>query len=216
MMQKPYAGEDLNHSGEKMTQDSGKKSSGGADHGALELLVEQATQSGDPHVRRYALFVLGRTGDPRLKELFLSALRDTDKACRAQAAAALIGLGDTIVPDLVSLLSDPDWRVRYRAAEALGEIGNRASAGALVRALSDKKDHVRYMAAKGLGRTGNSGAVPALVGCLEDENPYVRKAAVLSLGKLGNSLIRDVVRKHLDREGTDFVREAIRNVLSGE
>lgn len=199
-----------------MTQVPGYQSPGGADHGILELLVEQARQSKDPHVRRYALLVLGSTGDLRLKECFLSALRDTDKACRAQAAAALTGLGGTIVPDLIPLLSDADWRVRYRAAEALGEIGNRESAGALVRALSDEKDHVRYMAAKGLGRTGNNGAVPALMGCLEDENPYVRKAAVLSLGKLGDSRGREAVRRHLDREGTDLVRETIRSVLSGE
>lgn len=215
-MQKPYAGEGLNHSGVKMTQYPGNKSPGGADHGALALLVEQATQSRDPHIRRYALCVLGKIGDLRLKELFLSALRDTDKVCRAQAAAALAGFGDTIVPDLVSLLSDADWRVRYRAAEALGEIGNHESALALLSALSDEKDHVRYMAAKGLGKTGNSGAGPALMKCLEDENPYVRKAAVLSLGKLGDSMARDAIRKHLDKEGTDLVRETIRGVLSGE
>ncbi len=216
MMQKPYAEEGPNHPWAKMTQDPVNQSPADADYGALELLIEQATQSKDPHVRRYALSILGKTGDPRLKELFLSALRDTDKTCRAVAAAALTGLGETVVPDLVSLLFDADWRVRYRAAETLGEIGNRESAGALVRALSDEKDHVRYMAAKGLGKTGNSGAVPALVGCLEDENPYVRKAAVISLGKLGDNRGRDAVRRHLDREETDLVREAIRSVLSGE
>ncbi|MDH7510967.1 MAG: HEAT repeat domain-containing protein [Methanolinea sp.] len=199
-----------------MTQDPVNQSQVGADNGALELLVEQATQSKDPHVRRYALSVLGRTGDLRLKEIFLSAFRDTDKACRAQAAAALTGLGETVVPDLVSLLSDADWRVRYRAAEALGEIGKRESAGALVMALSDEKDHVRYMAAKGLGKIGNSGAVPALVGCLGDENAYVRKAAVISLGKVGDSMGRDAIRRHRDREETELVREAIRSVLSGE
>jgi HEAT repeat protein len=182
----------------------------------MAMLVEQATQSPDPHVRRYALYILGRAGDIRLKDLFLSALRDTDKAVRAQAAAALAGLGETVVPDLISLLSDADWRVRYRVAEALGEIGTRESGAALVMALSDEKDHVRYMAAKGLGRTGNSGSVPALIRCLGDENPYVRKAAVLSLGNLDDPMGRDAVRRHRDREETDLVKEAIRSVLSGE
>ncbi len=199
-----------------MTRDPGYASPSGADYRIEELLVEQATSSVDPHVRRYSLYLLGRERDPHLKGLFLSALRDTDKGARAQAMAALADLGDTVVPDLISLLLDNDWKVRYRAAEALGKIRNRESVKALIEALSDEKDHVRYMAAKALGGTEDKGAVPPLIDRLGDGNMYVRKAAVLSLGKLGDTPGRAAVRKLLDSERTDMVCEAIRSVLSGE
>jgi len=201
---------------EKMTRDPGYASPAGADYRTEELLVEQATSSVDPHVRRYSLYLLGRERDPRMKGLFLSALRDTDKGTRAQAMAALADLGDAVVPDLISLLSDDDWKVRYRAAEALGKIRNKGSVGALIEALSDEKDHVRYMAAKALGGTEDTGAVPPLIDRLGDGNPYVRKAAVLSIWKLGDASGRAAVRRLLDSERTDLVCEAIRSVLSGE
>jgi len=130
--------------------------------------------------------------------------------------AALADLGDAVVSDLISLLSDDDWKVRYRAAEALGKIRNKGSVGALVEALSDEKDHVRYMAAKALGGTEDTGAVPPLIDRLGDGNPYVRKAAVLSIWKLGDASGRAAVRRLLDSERTDLVCEAIRSVLSGE
>jgi len=201
---------------EKMTHDLGSVSRLDADDRTEELLIEQATCAVDPHVRRYSLYLLGKERDPRLKDLFLSALRDTDKGTRAQAMAALADLGDTVVPDLVSLLSDDDWKVRYRAAEALGKMRNRESVEPLIRALSDGKDHVRYMAAKTLGELGDQKAVPPLVERLDDENPHVRKAAVISLQKIGDASGMAAAERRLASEQSDMVREAMKSVLSGE
>ncbi|MCQ8894323.1 MAG: HEAT repeat domain-containing protein [Methanolinea sp.] len=199
-----------------MTQDPGCSSPEGDDQGAQQALKEQATRSPDSHVRRYSLSILGNEPDPRHKGIFLSALRDPDKETRAQATAALAALGDDVVPSLVVLLSDTDWKVRYRAAEALGEIRSSKSVQALIGALSDEKDHVRYMAAKALGEIGDRGAVPALIGTLGDENPFVRKAAVLSLGKIGDNSGKEAVRVLSKGERIDIVREAIQCVLPEE
>jgi hypothetical protein len=43
---------------------------------------------------------------------------------------------------LVSLLKDPDKWVRYAAADTLGDIGNSASSGPLIRLLSDHDQEV--------------------------------------------------------------------------
>ncbi|MDI9634084.1 MAG: HEAT repeat domain-containing protein [Methanolinea sp.] len=181
---------------------------------ARGILAGEAVHSPDPHVRRYALFLAGREKNPAFKGIFLSALRDPDKGVRAQAAAALGGLGEEVVPDVVPLLSDPDWRVRYRAAEILGMAKGRGAVAALVAALADGKDHVRYMAAKALGEIGDQSAVRPLAGRLRDENPYVRKAAVIALGRLGSEEGLGEIRRLEGEERVDFVREAARDVLS--
>lgn len=181
---------------------------------ARDILTGQAAQSPDPHVRRYALFLAGREKNPAFKGLFLAALRDPDKGVRAQAAAALGELGEAVVPDVVPLLSDPDWRVRYRAAEILMMAKSRGAVAALVAALADGKDHVRYMAAKALGEAGDESAVRPLAGRLRDENPHVRKAAVISLGRLGSEEGIREIRRLEGEEEVDFVCEAVREVLS--
>ena len=54
-----------------------------------DVLVREGAGSSDPHVRGYALFMLGELKDPELLRYYVDRLRDPDKAVRAQAAAAL-------------------------------------------------------------------------------------------------------------------------------
>lgn len=151
----------------------------------VEMLEREASSSPDPHVRGYSLYLLGAEQDASKKSLFLTSLRDPDKRVRGQAARALAGLGEDAVPDLVSLLQNRDWRIRYRAAEALGMSGSTNAGAALIQALTDEKDHVRYMAAKSLGLLGVRSAVTPLIDRLSDENEYVRRMAEESLGMIG-------------------------------
>ncbi len=196
-------------------QETEDPSRAGGESRAQDLLAMQARQSPDPHIRRYSLYLLGRAHDPRDREIFLSALRDADKGVRAQATVALAGLGEPVVDDIIHLLSDADWRVRYRAAEALKGMKARRSVDPLISALSDEKDHVRYMAAKALGEMGDARAAAPLATCLADENPYVRKAALLAIGQLGDRAGMDAIRRLVEREKEEMVLEAARTVLAG-
>jgi len=108
-------------------------------------------------------------------------LRSPDKEKRAAAMEHLAGFGHEAVPILLPLLHDPDWKVRYRAAEALCMIQAPDTVGDLIRATADEKDHVRYMAAKGLREFGTPDAVPALSCLLSDENEYVKRMATAAL-----------------------------------
>jgi HEAT repeat protein len=117
------------------------------------------------------------TGNPACAELFIRALRDPEKAVRAQATFALAGIGEPVSVRLIELLIDPDWKVRYRAAEALGMMEDKRAVGPLVGLLSDEKDHVRYMAVKALGEIGADEAMERIASLSGDENPYVRRVA---------------------------------------
>jgi len=156
--------------------------------------------------------MLPETGDDRLN-LLLTRLSDPEKAVRAEAACGLAALGRPVVPACIALLQSGEWRVRYRAAEVLGLVGDGEAYTPLVIALNDGKDHVRYMAAKGLGLIGDRRAVVHLGGMQHDENEFVRRSAASSLGKIGGKEAIGLLRAALDVEEIDGVRAAIRAAL---
>src|SRR5262249_34063989 len=71
-----------------------------------------------------------------------------------EAAEALRRLGQAAVPGLIRALKDEEWRVRTRAAVALGLLGAeaRAAVPALVEALLEEDKYLRSHAAAALGK----------------------------------------------------------------
>jgi HEAT repeat protein len=147
----------------------------------LELLSFRALHDDDPMTRKHSVFLLGQAGDPRSIDTCIRAMRDPEKAVRSQVSLALAEIGEPAVEPLIPLLHDPDWKVRYRAAEVLGMIKSSESVPYLIAALSDEKDHVRYMAAKSLGLISDPAALEPLKNSQDDENPYVRQRVIASL-----------------------------------
>ena len=82
----------------------------------------------------------------------IKATADPDAAVRAHAALALASIkSDFATPTLSSRsLFDEDLHVRYNAALALGEIGDRAAVAPLIEALKDRESQVRKAAATSL------------------------------------------------------------------
>ena len=154
-----------------------------------------------------------KTEDDRLNEqdllARLSRLSDPDKAVRAEAACGLAAIGKPAVSACIALLQNSDWKVRYRAAEVLGRIGDGDAYAPLTAALDDGKDHVRYMAAKGLGLLGDPRAVTLLGAMQRDENEFVRRSAASSLGMIGGGEAIGMLRAALRDEAADGVRAAI-------
>jgi HEAT repeat protein len=143
----------------------------------------------------------------------LDALHAGDKQVRARAAADLAAIGSPAVDLLVVTLRDPRWEVRYRAAEALGQIDDPRVCPTLTGALGDPRDHVRYMAAKGMGIQRCPGTVPGLCRALEDENEYVRRIAAVSLAAVGDPGAIPSLKDHLAKESAPSVRDAIVRAL---
>lgn len=151
----------------------------------LDLLSFRALHDNDPLTRKHSVFMLGLAGDPRSIDTCIHAMRDPEKAVRSQASVALAEIGRPAWEQLLPLLSDPDWKVRYRAAEALGFMKEKRAVSPLVALLSDEKDHVRYMAVKSLCSIGDMAARDPIMACQQDENPFVRKMAEKAGVKLG-------------------------------
>lgn len=148
---------------------------------ALALVADNLVLLGSAAVPAL-LAMLGRPDDPK-----------------AVAAAARI-LGEIRDPaatepllDVLRVAADIDGRAQ--AAAALGKIGGRRAAAALLTALRDPAWEVRAQAAKALGRLGDAGAVPALRQAMPDPSWWVRVncgEALAQLGDAGRTALRVV------------------------
>lgn len=87
-------------------------------------------------------------------------------------------------PDLTTLLTDSEPRVRRRAALAIGRVGLPEGIKPLMAALADADPDVREMAAFALGLIGDVVAAPALLDALADASPIVRGRAAEALGQI--------------------------------
>jgi hypothetical protein len=95
--------------------------------------------------------------------------------------------------EVVSLLAertkDPNARVRWAAAQAIGtmKLGAKAAVSDLGPLLNDESRDVRAAAAEALGKIGpaSKDTVPALTKALTDTVPFVRREAATALGGIG-------------------------------
>jgi HEAT repeat protein len=98
-------------------------------------------------------------------------------------------LGQTAVPELLTLLEHSDWTIRAWAAGTLGKIGRGASPAVpdLIARLRDTDEHVRQAACGALVNVGASkeAVLPALKICLRDTNDVVFQTALETSSRLG-------------------------------
>lgn len=95
--------------------------------------------------------------------MLVQALGDPDNPAHIHAAEELVALGPVALPALIPALSpDGPWLTAYRAAEVLGEIGDRQAASALVEALNHPNSNVRWSVVRALSAVGNTRALFAL------------------------------------------------------
>lgn len=80
-------------------------------------------------------------------------------------------------------LDDDDWRVRVKAAAALGQQRDARGLMNLRTALRDPEWWVRQAAAEAIGRIGGGDQV--LIDALDDDDPFARDAAVERLTLTG-------------------------------
>ncbi len=150
-----------------------------------------ALEDGRPEVRREAVGLLFRAGNPpppldaALLEPLRRGLRDADAAVRASAAACLgqlVPAGTVARADLAGALADADADVRVWAATALASLGPAEHVQALRARLADAEPKVR---AAVVGALGDLALLPDVVGRLDDPAPSVRAAAAATVQVLG-------------------------------
>ncbi len=170
-----------------------------------------ALEDGEPHVVREAAIALGQIGDPEAREGLEQVSRGGDAEARALAAEALgrIGAAASLKPcladpdarvrgeaalglwrskavdpgsALVSLLSDSEPGVRWRAAYALMQL--KLEPSALRNAALDPEPLVRGFACRGLSEAPGPESEAVLVERLSDPEWTVAVEAAKALAKI--------------------------------
>ena len=117
----------------------------------------------DENIRVMGSVALQNLGEPAVPYL-IDALRAESAEIRLNAAYALGEIGrplDTILPALISTLTDPEWNVRRLVVRALVTIGTPAL-GALIQALNSEDPDLRRMAERALSDIGTPEARRAI------------------------------------------------------
>ncbi len=96
---------------------------------------------------------------------------------------------DALLPDL----SDPDWRVRRNAAQALGVLRDKRAVEPLLALLQDRTMTVRQRAIVALGRIKDIQALPALLDILL-ENKHESDDASKAIRKFGKKALPEMVK----------------------
>ncbi|HUB06385.1 MAG TPA: HEAT repeat domain-containing protein [Myxococcales bacterium] len=134
--------------------------------------------------------------DPSKPEYWISRLGSKSIQQKIEACNKLRKMNDAAAGDKIApLLKDDDPRVKQAAAEALGDLGDKAAVGDLTDAVdfsvgggSDREtrsaNEANRAIAIALGQLGDRKASPALLKMLHSRDHYVVLAAVESLGKL--------------------------------
>jgi HEAT repeat protein len=106
--------------------------------------------------------VRSRKVSPETIRSLVADLGSQDGLVRVRARKSLVALGSRAVKPLVKALASKRQWVRWEAAKALGQIGDKAAIQALIKALEDKIFDVRWLAAEGLTAIGHEALVPLL------------------------------------------------------
>ena len=117
----------------------------------------------DENIRVMGSVALQNLGEPAVPYL-IDALRAESTEIRLNAAYALGEIGtplDTILPALISTLTDPEWNVRRLVVRALVTIGTPAL-DALIQALNSDDADLRRMAERALSDIGTPAARRAI------------------------------------------------------
>lgn len=150
--------------------------------------------------------------DKKGNELYTLRSRYIERKSSLKKALSFIGkkpfYADKIaeIQLLISALKDKEGAdVRWRAAEALGNIGDVKAVEPLIEALKDKNEEegVRWVATKALGNI--SGAVEQLIEVLKKtEEAKAREYAANALGNIGNAKGVDPLIEALKDKNNEF------------
>jgi CRP-like cAMP-binding protein/HEAT repeat protein len=129
---------------------------------SLVRAVARLLADEDPKVRRAALAAAATAADPRLLPPLLDALGAPDLS--ADAAHALIALGDAAVPALAATLADPEASIDVRRVipRVLYRIGTTTALGALLERLDESDERLRQKVLASASRLRLALHAPAL------------------------------------------------------
>jgi HEAT repeat protein len=117
---------------------------------------------------------------------------------------ALVKIGKPAVGPLIACLKDEESHVRYYAAAALGQIGDKEAFEPLIACLKEKSSFVREAAVRALIKIDGRRAVEPLIASLKDPDPDVSWSAGRSLSEIGQPAVAQLITCMSDKQ--DYVR----------
>ena len=165
-----------------------------------------------------ALGTMGLRAEPALTALAESVVADQDESVRDAAADAIGRVGAAALPLLGRLATSTDAGVRWRAARALGSMGQfaRPAAPALQKLVADREPIVRITACEAwwLIFQEGKGLVPLLASLLADDDRAIRMRSLkqLTLMPREREAIRDAVEP-LTRDEREPIRTIAERLL---
>ncbi len=162
------------------------------------FIAENLVPDRDETISTAAISAVGASGRKEFAGLLLDELEEDDVSPnkRAELISAVGLLGD---PDAVTLLSEllldeaEDKSIRWRSADALGEIGGKDSLDALLSVFGSPDPILRSKAAAALSGFEKAEVEDALIQALRDSFWRVRVAATQALGELGSDKAVDIL-----------------------
>ncbi len=143
----------------------------------------------------------------RALQILLQDLKDPNSASELRLSAlSALGLSQDVALrlELEAALKNPagEPMLRAQAAEALGQLGERAAVSALVPLLSDSNTPVlTAAAAAALHKLGEARGHRTLIELLDSNQPEAQFRAAMALCEQGPAHAREVLRTYLQREG---------------
>lgn len=120
--------------------------------------------------RRFSTRASSTTSNEQISDL-VGALGEPQHPDHARSLEMLIKIGRPAIPFLTEALQPHhSWLTTYRAAEALGCIGNGQATGALIRTLQHPNSNVRWSAVRALAQIGDFRALFELRRVVHDDH----------------------------------------------
>ncbi|MBM4411883.1 MAG: SH3 domain-containing protein [Chloroflexi bacterium] len=144
--------------------------------------------------------------------MLVQALGDPDNPAHIHAAEELVALGPVALPALIPALHpEGPWLTAYRAAEVLGEIGDRRAATPLVEALNHPNSNVRWSVVRALSAVGNTRALFALRRLARDDRSKTSWGE--SVAGVAQSAIDQMQGNNMMLKTMELVKTAISTVV---
>lgn len=169
------------------------------------------TTSMPSSARRAETRVAQQAARERITSL-VAALGDPSHPAHQSACDDLVALGPAAVPALNEALSpNRPWLTAYRAAEALGQIGDGRAAGPLLEALRHPNSNVRWGAVRALAVVGDARALLELRRVAREDRGKTSWGE--SVAGAARSALNQMQSQNMLLRGADLIKTAVACVL---